>query len=258
MVDLQGRVIGINSAIASGTGFYTGYGFAIPIDLARRVMEDLVEYGHVRRPQLGVQITEVVPEDAEAFGLPTVSGVLVQEVVEGGPAESAGLRQGDVIVAVDGKGTGYVSQLQGEVAMYRPGDRIALTVYRDGEPRDITVRLGEAPIGESTPMTAAVDVEAAERLGIRVREFTPELAEEFGFPSTTDGVAITQVQPLSTAQRRGLGVGDRIIEINDQEVASAEDVREALVAVEPGSVAQFVLERPNGSSRIVNVRMPGG
>jgi serine protease Do len=256
MVDLQGRVLGINSAIASQTGFYQGYGFAIPINLARRVMEDLIEYGHVRRPQLGVSIGEVSLEDAEAFGLPKVSGVLVQTVTADGPAAEAGLRQGDVIVAIDEEPIGYVGQLQSKVAMRRPGDRVDVTVYRERQPRDFTIRLGEAPIGDVAPRVAEAEAAAEQRLGILVRDMTPELAELFEF-TEAGGAVITQVQVGSPAQRRGLGRGLRILEINDRPVAGAEDVREALAAVDPNAVVQFIVETPDGTSRIVNVRMPG-
>jgi serine protease Do len=250
-------VLGINSAIASNTGFYQGYGFAIPINLARRVMEDLVEYGHVRRPQLGVTIDEVGLEDAEAFGLPNVSGVLVQGVAEGGPAEAAGLQQGDVIVAIEGKPMGYVGQLQGAVAMYRPGDRVQLTVYRNGSPRDVTIRLGEAPINDVQPRVASTDVAAESRLGIVVQELTPQAAEDLGYEEP-GGVVISQVQVGSAAQSRGLRRGERIVEINRQAVSTPADVGRILGDAEPGSVVQFILDNPTGSSRIVNVRMPSG
>src|SRR5688572_28697092 len=110
MVNLLGQVVGINSAIATTSGFYQGYGFAIPINLARRVMEDLVEYGTVKRPLIGVMMGTVSPEDAELYGLPAVAGALVQGTSPDGPAEGAGIRQGDVIVAVDGKPVGYSGQ----------------------------------------------------------------------------------------------------------------------------------------------------
>ncbi len=255
MVDLQGRVVGINSAIASNTGFYQGYGFAIPINLARRVMEDLVEYGHVRRPQLGVTIVDVTVEDAEAFGLPNVSGVLIQGVQEDGPAESAGLQQGDVIVALEGEPIGYVGQLQGEVAMYRPGDRVELTVYRNGEPQGVTVRLGEAPINDVQPRQASSEAAAESRIGIVVTPLTEQNNADLGYDDI-EGVIITQVQAGSPAQLRGLLPGERIAEINRQPVSTPADVGRILGDVEPGSVVQFILENPTGSSRIVNLRMP--
>jgi serine protease Do len=256
MVDLQGRVLGINSAIASNTGFYQGYGFAIPINLARRVMEDLIEYGHVRRPQLGVQIADVALEDAEAFGLPSVSGVLVQQVVADGPAEAAGLRQGDVIVALDEEPIGYVGQLQAEVAMYRPGDRIDLTVYRDGEPEDFTLRLGEAPISDARPQVAERAETPEARLGITVEELTPEIADAMGYDEA-GGVVISQVQMGSAAQRRGLPRGLKIVEIDRQPVESVDEVREILAGAQAGSVVQLIVETPAGDSRIFNVRVPG-
>ncbi|MEK9502860.1 trypsin-like peptidase domain-containing protein [Gemmatimonadota bacterium DH-20] len=257
LVDIEGRVVGINSAIASQTGFYQGYGFAIPINLARRIMEDLIEYGHVRRARLGVSIDDVAPEDAEAFGLPSVAGVLIQSVEEGTPGAEAGLLQGDVIVAIDGEPVGYVAQLQGRVAMRRPGDRVELTVYRGGEPVDVSLRLGEAPINDAAPVVAAAEAVAEERLGIMVEPLTGELADQFGYPEA-GGVVISQVERASAADRRQLLRGERIIAINGDDVDTTEDVRGVLGSVEPGTIVQFVVGRPDGSSRVVNVRMPGG
>jgi len=255
MVDMSGRVIGINSAIASLTGYYQGYGFAIPINLARRVMEDLIEFGQVRRPQIGVQIDEVSPEDAEAYGLPGVQGALVQEVSEGGPAESAGLQQEDVIVAIDGETIGYVSQLQGKVAMYRPGDRVTVTIYRDGREQDITVRLGEAPINTQVAAAPVAEPDMVERLGIGVQELTAELARELQF-AEAGGVVISEVQRGSPAFRRGIGIGARLLEINDVPIREVADVGRVLDSVEPGAVVRFLLGRADGGSRVVNVRMP--
>ncbi len=255
MVDIEGRVVGINSAIASTTGFYQGYGFAIPINLARRVMEDLVEYGSVRRPRLGVQIVDVEPEDAEVYGLPNVSGVLIQGVPGDGPASDAGLEAEDVIVALDGEPVAYVGQLQGKVAMYRPGDRVEVTVYRDGSPRDFTIRLGEAPLDEVAAAPENRAEAAEERLGIFVSDLDQELADDMGFEDA-QGAVITQVVRGSAANRRNLFPGDRILEVNDSEIASAADVRDALAAVEGGQVVRFLVERSDGSSRVVNVRIP--
>lgn len=255
MVDMSGRVIGINSAIASLTGYYQGYGFAIPINLARRVMEDLVEFGEVRRPQIGVQIVEIAPEDAEAYGLPAVEGALVQDVTAGGPADGAGIRQEDVIVAIDGESIGYVSQLQGKVAMYRPGDRVTVTVYRDGQPRDITVRLGEAPINTQVAAAPVAEPDMVERLGIGVQELTAELARQLQF-SEAGGVIISEVQRGSPAFRRGVVRGAKLLEINQTQIREVADVGRVLDSVEPGSIVRFLLGDQSGGSRVVNVRMP--
>jgi len=255
MVDMSGRVVGINSAIASLTGYYQGYCFAIPINLARRVMEDLIEFGEVRRPQIGVSIDEVSPEDAEIYGLPAVQGAKVQDVTEGGPADQAGLRQEDVIVAIDGESIGYVSQLQGKVAMYRPGDRVTVTYYRDRERREVTVRLGEAPINTQTAAAPTPEPDMVERLGIGVRAMDAALAQRFGYEAP-GGVVISEIQRGSPAFRRGLGEGEIILEINDTAIDDVADVGRVLDAVEPGAIVRFLLGNQTGGSRVVNVRMP--
>ncbi|MDX1495206.1 MAG: trypsin-like peptidase domain-containing protein [Longimicrobiales bacterium] len=260
MVNLEGQVVGINSAIATRTGVYQGYGFAIPINLARRIMEDLIEYGHVKRPRIGVQITDVVAEDAEFYGLPKVSGILVQEVDPTGPS-SGSLRAEDVIVALDGEPVGYVSELQAEIAERRPGDRVELTVYRNGRPVDVTVRLGEAPINDVPAVMASNPVLASERLGIQVEALTPQLLEQlppqFDYQDTS-GVILRDVMSGSAAERRGVGNyrGWKVVEINQTPIQLPDDVRRALEGVQPGQVVSLHFENPAGDRRFLNVRMP--
>ena len=266
MVNLLGQVVGINSAIATTTGFYQGYGFAIPINLARRVMEDLVEDGVVKRPLIGVEMTAVSPEDAEVYGLPAVSGAMVQRLVANGPAEEAGVRQGDVIVAVDGKPVGYTAQLQQRIAEHRPGDRVTLTIYRDKRPREIAVRLDEAPINMLAPRAVAVPAQAEERLGIRVEALDAEQAEQYcdlaRLPSSacklkTGDVTITGVAPGSAADRRdGIGLGQKVVQIDGQAIRTPDDVRKALSAVRAGQVVSLLLADMTGNTNIVNGRMP--
>lgn len=255
MVSLTGQVVGINSAIASNTGYYQGYGFAIPINLARRVMEDLIEYGHVRRALIGVEMKTVDPEDAEYYGLPTVAGAMVQRVTADGPAEGAGIEPGDVIVAVDGKSIGYSGQLQQRIAEYRPGDRVTLTLYRDRRPMDVSVRLGEAPINDIALRTVERASAADERLGIRVEALDAQTAREIGFDNA-GGVVITEVQRGSAAQLRGMRPGMKIVQINGTAVDDPGDVRDALASVPAGGIVNFRLEGTNGQRQIVNVRMP--
>ena len=255
MVNLFGQVVGINSAIATNTGFYQGYGFAIPINLARRVMEDLVEYGQVKRPLIGVEMQTVEPEDAEYYGLPSVSGALVQRLTPKGPAEGAGVRAGDVITAVNDKPIGYSGQLQQRIAEHHPGDRITLTIYRDKNPLDLVVRLGEAPINQLASRPTERPPQADERLGIRVEELDAGSAREIGF-SEPGGVVISEVQRGSAAARRGIVPGLRVVQIDGQDVSDPEDVRKALDAVEAGKIIGFVLEGPQGNRQIKNVRMP--
>ncbi len=259
MVNLRGQVVGINSAIASQTGYYQGYGFAIPIDLARRVSEDLIEYGQIRRPWLGISMRSLDALDAESAGLDRVFGAMVQDVTPGGPAEAAGLRQGDVIVRLGGEEVARSARLQQLIALRRPGDEVAIEIVRNGDPRTFQVRLGEAPINDRTAVASApVESEAhtVDRLGINLRELTPDLADAAGFDQRARGVVVFDVQPFGPASRRGMARFDRIAELNGAEIASVEDVRRELDRLQPGQIARFVVDRADGSSRIINIRIP--
>ena len=253
MVNLRGEVVGINSAIYSQSGFYQGYGFAVPIDLARRVMEDLIQFGEVRRAWLGVSINDVAPEDAELYGLPSVTGVLVQEVTEGGPAEGAGLQMGDVIVSVDGMSVRTGNQLQYRVAQKRPGERATVRIYRDGEARDVRVRLGQAPIMERAEPEPEPESRAEQKLGIQFDELTPELANQIGYDEP-GGVVITGIQPGGPASRRDVRAGWKILSINDEPVVETDDVNEILSDVSPGDIVSLLLGHPSGATQIRNVR----
>ncbi|MDA0329094.1 MAG: trypsin-like peptidase domain-containing protein [Gemmatimonadetes bacterium] len=256
MVNLRGQVVGINSAIASTTGVYQGYGFAIPINLARRIMEDLVEYGHVRRPRIGVTIEEIEAEDAEQYGLPSVSGVLVQAVDRSGPSAGA-LRPEDVIVRLDDEPVGYVSELQAEIAERRPGDRVRLTVYRARQSIQVEVRLGDAPINDVPAVVAEAATNAEERLGINVEALDAQRAQDLGF-SDPSGVILSEVARGSAAERRNINNyrGYKLIRINDAEIATPDDVRAALVGAAAGEIVSLHFLHPNGDERVVNVRMP--
>ncbi|MDE3005126.1 MAG: trypsin-like peptidase domain-containing protein [Gemmatimonadota bacterium] len=256
MVNLQGHVVGINSAIASTTGVYQGYGFAIPINLARRIMEDLVEYGYVKRPRIGVQILVVAAEDAEAYGLPSVSGILVQSVDETGPSAGA-LRAEDVIRGLDGQPVGYVSELQAEIAERRPGDSVELTIYRNRREMNVDVRLGEAPINNFSTVASERPVLAEERLGIQVEMIDADLAREAGF-GEAGGVLLTNVARGSAAERRNVGgfLGQKLSKVNEARIDSPQDLRRVLDAVEPGEIISLHFVDRTGAERVVNVRMP--
>jgi serine protease Do len=251
-------VIGINSAIASESGFYQGFGFAIPINLARRVMEDLVEYGQVRRAMLGVSIGNVTPEDATVYGLPSIAGALVSEVRPGEPAERAGIRGQDVIVAIDGKPVAYPGQLQQRVAQFRPGDQVTVTLYRERRSMDVRVRLGEAPLSEQPQALAAATTTVAEqRLGFQVEPITLQNMGLYGF-TEPGGVVISAIEPGSAVERSRVQAGWKIESINDRPISDPAQVRTALEQVQPGEVVTFTINHPRAPTpRIVNVRMPG-
>ena len=256
MVNLQGQVVGINSAIASTTGVYQGYGFAIPINLARRIMEDLVEYGYVKRPRIGVQIQDVAAEDAEAYGLPSVSGVLVQSVDQAGPSAGA-LKPEDVIRALDSQPVGYVSELQAEIAERRPGDRVELTIFRDGRETTVNIRLGEAPLNNFATEATKSPVLAEERLGIQVELVDPTRAREADAEGLT-GVLLTEVARGSAAERRNVGafVGQQLFQVNDTRIDSPQDLRDALDGTGTGNLVSLHFRDRSGAERVVNVRMP--
>ena len=259
MVNLRGQVVGINSAIASQTGYYQGYGFAIPIDLAYRVMEDLIEYGRVRRAWLGVAMRPVDAISAESYGLPTVSGVELTTITEGGPSEAQGLRVYDVIVEIDGQAIGRVGQMQQAIAMKRPGDRIAIEVYRNGRPMIVNIRLGEAPLqGQPEAVAVAAPIREEERmddkLGLRIEDMDRTSAREFGY-ADVDGVVITDVQINGPAARRGIGPGWKILEINREPVEEMSDVRRIMAGVDPGGIVTLQVANPNDDRQVFHIRI---
>ncbi len=258
MVNLRGQVIGINAAIVSATGVYQGYGFAIPIDLAHRVMEDLIAYGRVKRAFLGVTIEAVTAEDAEVLGLPDVSGALVQDVTEDTPAERAGLRKHDVIREVDGEKVLTGNDLQHKIALKAPGDRVRIGIYRDGRPREVTAGLDELPYSGEAAATPVRQPRAADKIGIvEVVDITPEIAEQLQL-ETTDGVAVAEVQANGPAANRYIGPGCVITEIDRLRIQDEDDVRDALEDVDPGEVVSLIAACParNMEPWMYNIRVP--
>ncbi|HEX6938787.1 MAG TPA: trypsin-like peptidase domain-containing protein [Longimicrobiales bacterium] len=256
LVNLRGEVIGINTAIASGTGFYQGYGFAIPANLARRVMTDLIKYGHVRRPLLGINIVNVTAEDAEVFKLPEIAGVLVEDFSdESSPARRAGIQRGDVIIAVDDQRVERVGQLQRLIAQRQPGQTVEVRVIRYGEPHRFRVRLTQAEIPRERPRLGRRDrVDPPEQLGLEIGELTPALAREIGY-AEPGGAVITGVLPTSPAAVLRIG-GLRIVEIDRQPIETAREAQALLRRARSGDVVSLLLQRPDGRMRFANVRVP--
>lgn len=259
MVNLRGQVIGINSALVSQTGVYQGYGFAIPIDLAREVMEDLITYGRVRRALLGVRVQSVESADAEALGLPDVSGVLVQSVTDGAPAARAGIRMGDVITALDGEKVGAGPDLQHMIALKAPGDRALVTIYRDGAPLDLTVRLEELEYATQVAVAAPPSTAAGDKIGAVVTGITPEIADQLRLESTA-GVVIAEVQSGGPAHRKGLGPPCVIQEIDGRAIANESDYRDAFRTVDAGEVVSMIVACPEyrlgWTPAMYNIRVP--
>jgi serine protease Do len=260
LVDLQGRVVGINSAIASPTGYYSGYGFAVPINLARRVAEDLMRDGRVHRPMIGVEIRDANSADADVFRLPSPDGAVVSTEPRG-PAARAGLAMGDVIVAVDGEKVSGAGDLMELVMRRRPGDRVALDVIRYGDRRRVELRLEEFQADSRRPSADAGsgEPEVAEaapgKLGFRAEAVTPEIARELRM-DRAEGVVISQVDAAGPAAG-ALGRGMVVKRVNGRAVASLDDLRAAADAVRPGQAVSVQVRLTDGRETIINYRARG-
>jgi len=258
LVNLRGEVVGVNSAIASPTGLYAGYGFAVPIDLARKVADDLIRHGRVRRPAVGISVTPVVPEDAEVYGLERIQGVVAQDFPEGSPARQAGVRQGDVIVAVDGRPVERVGQFQRMIATKQPGETVSLDLIRYGDRQRVEVRLTEAPTAPEEPARPAETAAAAPAspLGLGVSVLTPELARRYEIRGDASGLVVTQVENYSAAARYNITEGTRIVAVDGQEVRDVAAFRRATERKRPGEVVSLRVIFPGGENGIINIRLP--
>jgi serine protease Do len=256
LLNLKGEVIGINTAIASGSGYYQGYGFAIPSNLARRVMNDLLKHGQVRRALLGISITDVTPEDAELYRLPAIAGVLVEDFAADSPGKKAGLERGDVIVEVDGQRVERVGQLQRLIAQHQPGEAVAVSAIRYGNARRFQIELVQAPFPtDPTPPTSPPSRPQPANLGLELAELTPALARQIGY-ERAGGVVVVGVAPASPAARKLVPRGYRIVSIDQKAVSTPREAEQLLGRARAGAIASLLLEGPDGRTRIVNLRVP--
>jgi Do/DeqQ family serine protease len=231
LVTLDGRLVGINTAIVSPGGGNVGVGFAVPINMARTVMEQLIRYGEVQRGRLGVRIQDMTPELAEALGLDIIQGAVVASVEAGTPAARAGLAAGDVIVSVDGTDVEGAADLRHMIGLQRPGAEVEIGLLRDGARQEIRVRLAEARATSQPPARDQTDALA----GVRLAPLDRDLP---GYGVVT-GVAVIDVRRGSAAARAGLEPGDVIQAVNRRPVETVDQVRRA-VEQSPNTVALLV------------------
>lgn len=237
LVNLRGEVIGINTAIVSSNGGNVGIGFAIPINLAKQVMEQLIEHGRVVRGWLGIMIQDVTEDLAEALDLAEAKGVLVSSVLDDSPAEEAGLERGDVIVALDGKKVESVDDLRTRIASTPPGTKVKLDIIRNGKRKRITVELGEMPTSEEV-----ASAEEGVRLGLRVKSLTRYDAHRLGYDGDL-GVLVTDVEEGSIAYRAGVQPNDVIVELNREAIYTPADLRDVASQIRKGDPVLFVVWR---------------
>jgi serine protease Do len=273
LVNIRGEVIGINSAIATRTGYYQGYGFAIPINLARDVMDDLVKNGRVRRAVIGVTINDVTQEDARAMGLKQIAGIKVGGYsMPNSPAKAAGLEPGDVIVKADGRPADRVSTLQRIIRSHEPGETVDLEVIRFGERKNMRVRLVEAP-ADSAELVASAEKDASERLsprdrpnsvnvtalGMRVQDVTPDFARAAQLPANQVGARVMEVDRAARLPFRGNGteiITAVLFPRPRQEIRSAEELRTALSKAKTGdSISLLVYDAQLQGTRVVSITL---
>jgi serine protease Do len=225
LVDTDGRLIGINTAILSSSGGNEGIGLAIPTDLAREVMVSLVKDGKVTRGYIGVSLQPLTTALARQFGLQNDHGALVDEVVPNSPAAKAGLRSGDVITQFNDKPVADPRRLSLEVASVPPGEKVPVRIWRDGSAKTLDVVVKELPGEAQLAKTSATHSDESDALqGVAVSDLDAQMRRQFGVDrKITQGAIVTEVEPTSAAADAGLKAGDVIIEINKQPVKSAED-----------------------------------
>jgi serine protease Do len=244
LVDARGELIGINTFLISSSGSFSGMGFAIPTQIVEPTVETLIRDGKVTHGFIGVQISDVTPDNAKFFEMKKAEGALVSEVEPDAPGAKAGLRTGDVITELDGKPVTDAGQLQMIVGQKRPGDTIHLQVMRDSKPTTIAVTLEALGGGKGNEIAGGEHGKG--RWGLSLTDLTPDLRNEVQVQSSVHGAVIEDVKPGSPADNAGLQRGDVIMEVNRHSVKSAADVAQALSNV------------PNGQDALVLVWSQGG
>ncbi|MCE5328462.1 MAG: Do family serine endopeptidase [Planctomycetaceae bacterium] len=252
LVNTKGEVIGINTAIVSESGGNEGIGFAIPSNMVKSVMTQLIEKGKVTRGYLGVAIQGVDEKLAKSFHLSSTKGALIASVTPDGPAAKAGLKSGDFIVSVAGKPVENSNELRNLVAGLEVGKSVPVEFYRDGKKTSVSVTIetqpanmfaaGEMPEGGET---------TAGKFGLQVQTVTKELAQQYGYKTTPKGVVITQVTPGSSADSQGLKEGMVITQVQDKDIDTAEQFKEAVSAKEAAEGVRLRVTDPSGMTRFV-------
>lgn len=256
LVDARGEVIGINTFLVSPSGTFSGMGFAIPTQIVRPTVEELIRNGKVSHGRIGVGISDVTPENAKFFGDSAAIGAVVTEVEPDSPGAKAGLQIGDVITEINGRKISDSGELQVEVGQKQPGTKIEVTVLRDGKTMTFPVTL-EALGSHSGESNGEPEGHGKMRWGIGLDNLTPEMRDQLQAPSNLHGAVIEQVQPGSSADNAGLQQGDVILEVNRHKVTNAADVQQALQNVPKGQDA-LLLVWSNGGNTFRVMHSPEG
>ena len=253
LINVNGELIGINSQILSPSGGNIGIGFAIPSNMAKSVMQQLMSGGKVRRGMLGVGIQDVTSALAENFGLKDVRGVIVNSVAQGSPAEKAGLKRGDVIVSFNGANISDGNELRNKVAQTAPGTEASIGYLRENKEQTAKLTLGEFQPQKNVEDSENTNGEPAQgKLGLSLQQLTPQTAQQLGLKNVSEGLVVMDVQAGSLADEAGIEQGDVITEINRKTVNKIDDVKQAIT--EANGNPLLLLVNRQGQTRFVSVK----
>jgi serine protease Do len=258
LVNVRGELIGVNTAILSPSGGNLGIGFAVPSNMVRDVMDQIIKTGKVTRGYLGVTIQDVTTDIATALKLGQTHGALIGGVDSDGPAAKAGLQSGDVVVEANGRPIDDSRELRLMISAMAPGSSIALRVLHDGQMRNVSVTLGEMPVKETASNPPAARQKPAPpsppqpHLGIAVTELTPDIAQHLSLPAGTKGVVVADIEDDSPAEEANLQVGDVIQEVNRKPVHSMEEFKAQMQ--KPGSDPMLLLVNREGHTSFMAIK----
>jgi serine protease Do len=249
LVNLDGELIGINTMIYTTSGGFMGIGMAIPIDMAKRVMEDIIYHGKVTRGWLGVQIQDVNDAMRRALGLGDRKGVLISDVFKNQPADKAGIKRGDVVFSIDGKPVETSNDLKNTVATIEPGKKIPVVIFRGGKEMKVTVVLNERDEGSINKISSGNAkqpegaADTATQLGLGVSNLSDQIRQQYNLDETVTGVVVTDIDQSSQAAGEGVQPGDVVVELNREQIASVNDFVKVAKSIKPDSAVLFLIRR---------------
>jgi serine protease Do len=250
LVNVHGELIGINTAIYAGrSGGNQGIGFAVPINMARQVMDQILKKGKVVRGYLGAWIQAVTPKIAKSFGLSKPQGVLLSDVGSNGPAAKAGLTKGDIVLQINGQSVNDPNDLQLKIAMTPPGSNVQLKIFRSGSEKTIAVKLGELPVKGEQAQQQEENADSSWQ-GFSVENLTPDIARQLRLPGNTRGVVVTEVEPGSAAEAANIQRGDVILQVNRRPIDNVDDFNRVLSRLKDQD-AQLLINRGGHTTYVI-------
>ena len=253
LVNAHGELVGINTSILTGSGFFAGAGFAIPSQIVRATTDELIKNGVVHHGYLGISMNDVTPENSSFFNLPDATGAIVSQVSPDSPASRAGLKSGDVLRDINGKKVLNGGVLQVAVSQVSPGNTISLGIMRDGKEQTLQVKVGEFRASKEVAENKEPAANQGGKLGVAVNDLTADVRQQLNVPEQVKGAAVGSVRPASPAEEAGLAPGDVIVEVNRHPIASADTFANEVHSTPAGKdILLLVWSRGNATYRIVH------